>query len=98
MPRPPPEVPPPASAPARCGNGWLSIWLAGAVWIEPVTSLRAGGGGLFEPKPSLKRPESALQLAAPSPINDMTASRGHREDRDDAHMVTRSHATKRTSE
>ena len=82
----------------RCGSGRLSIWLAGAVCgIEPVTSPRADGG-LLEPKPSLKRPESALQLAAPKPINEMATSCGQMADRRDAHMVTHSHATNRTSD
>src|SRR5271169_7119353 len=89
MPRPPPEVP--SSALARRGKGWLSIWLAGVVWIEPVTSLRAAGRE-FEPKPSLKRPESPLQLATPMPINEMATSCGQLADRRDAHMVTHSNA------
>src|SRR5271165_4000511 len=92
MPRPPPDAP--SSAVARCGKGRLSIWLACVVCgIEPVTSLREDGG-LLEPKPSLKRPESALQPAAPSPINEMATSCGQMADLRDAHMVTHSNATK----
>jgi hypothetical protein len=96
MPWPPPDVPL-SSALAKCGNGWLTTLLAGAVWMEPVTSLREAGGEL-EPIPSLKRPESALQLAAARPINEMATSCGQGADRGDADMVTHSHATKRTSE
>jgi hypothetical protein len=89
---------PPSSALAKCGIGWLTTWLAGAVCgIEPVTSL-CEAGGVLEPNPSPKRPESALQLAAPSPINEMATSCGQMADRGDADMVTHSHATKRTSE
>ena len=88
MPRPPPEMP--SSAVARCGSGWLSTWLAGAVCgIEPVTSLRADVE-LGEPKPSPKRPESALQLAAERPINEMATSCGQLAGRRNAHMVTHS--------
>jgi hypothetical protein len=61
--------------------------------MEPVTSLRADGG-LLELKPWLKRPESALQPAAPIPINEMATSCGQMADRRDAHMVIHSHATK----
>src|SRR5580704_1184065 len=93
MPRPPPEAP--SSALARCGIGWLSIWLAGGLCgIDPVTSPREAGWLFDEPKPSAKRPESALQPAAPSPINEMATSCGQMADRGDAHMVTHSHATK----
>jgi hypothetical protein len=93
MPRPPPDTP--VSARATGGIGRLSTWLAaggaaGRDWIEPVTSLR--GGGLSEPKVSLKRPVS-LQLAAPNPINEMATTRDQRADRRNAHMVTRSYAT-----
>src|SRR5277367_1095398 len=84
--RPPPEVP--WSAVATCGSGWLSTWLD---WMEPVTSLRAAGG-LLEPKPSLKRPESALQLATPMPINEMATSCGQLAGQGDTHMVTHSNA------
>src|ERR1700679_2686602 len=60
--------------------------------MEPVTSLRAAGCGLLEPKPSWKRPESALQLATPSPIKEIATSCGQLADRRDAHMVTHSNA------
>jgi hypothetical protein len=73
----------PSSVLAKCGSGWLTTWLAGAVWIEPVTSL-CEEGGVLEPKPSPKRPESALQPAAPSPINEMATSCGQMADRGDA--------------
>src|SRR5580700_2590964 len=98
MPRPPPEAP--SSALARFGSGRLSTWLAGAVCgIEPVTSLRADDDdGEEEPKPSLKRPESALQLATAIPINEMATSCGQGADRRGARMVTRSNAIQRTSE
>src|SRR5215469_17343035 len=86
MPWPPPDVP--SSALPRCGSGRLSIRPAGADWTEPVTSLC----GLLEPKPSLKRPESALQLATPMPINEMATRCGQLADRRDAHMVTHSNA------
>jgi hypothetical protein len=65
--------------------------------MEPVTSPREDGG-LLDPKPSPKRPESALQLAAPNPINEMATTCGQMANRRDAHMVTHSHATKGTSE
>jgi hypothetical protein len=44
----------------------------------------------LEPNISEKRPESLLQLAAPSPINEMATNCGQRADQRDAHMVTRS--------
>ncbi|MGB6342867.1 MAG: hypothetical protein WBG15_09045, partial [Xanthobacteraceae bacterium] len=92
MPRPPPEAP--LSALARFGSGRLSMWLAGAVCgIEPVTSLREEDEyGREGPKPSLKRPESALQLATAIPIKEMATSCGQGADRRAAHMVTRSNA------
>jgi hypothetical protein len=58
--------------------------------IDPVVSLR---DELLEPKISEKRPESLLQLAAPSPINEMATNCGQTADRRDAHMMTRPHAT-----
>src|SRR5579863_3932634 len=91
MPRPPPETP--LSALARFGSGRLTMRSAGAVCgIEPVTSLREVDE-LEEPKPSPKRPESALQLATPIPINEMATSCGQGAGRRNAHMVTHSNAT-----
>ena len=89
---PPPEVP--LSALARLGSGWLSMWLAGAVCgTDPVTSLRDEGEE-DEPKIWPKRPESALQLATPIPINEMATSCGQPAGRRNMHMVTHSDATK----
>ncbi len=42
---------------------------------------------------SEKRPES-VQLATPNPMSEMPTSCGQRAGQRDAHMVTRSHATK----
>src|ERR1700728_2640294 len=93
MPRPPPDAP--LSALARLGSGRLSTWLAGGAvcGIDPVTSLREEDEYEGEePKPSLKRPESALQLATALPIKERATSCGHGADRRAAHMVTHSHA------
>jgi len=78
----------PTSGPSAPITGWaVCIWVAGVLLL----SLRAAGGALeLEPKPSPKRPESALQLAAPSAINEMATSCGQMADRGDTHMVTHS--------
>src|ERR1700681_437792 len=90
MPWPPPEDPC-GSAPAKCGNGRLSTWPVGVLCgIDPVVSLREE---LLEPKIFERRPESALQLATPKPINETATIRGHKADRRDAHIMTRPHAT-----
>src|SRR5579862_7960629 len=87
MPRPPPDTP--VSA-ATGGIGLVSMRPDGArCATEPVTSERVA---LSEPNMSENRPES-VQLAAPNPINEMATTCGHRADRRDAHMVTRSQAT-----
>src|SRR5208282_5601755 len=94
MPRPPPELPS-GSLLARCGMDRLSTRLVEVpCGIDPVVSLR---DELLEAKISEKRPESPLQLAAPSPINEMATNCGQTADRRDAHMMTRPHA-KNTSE
>src|ERR1700761_6532105 len=91
MPRPPPDAP--LSALARFGSGRLSTWFAGGAvcGIDPVTSPREEDEG-EEPKPSLKRPESALQLAAAIPTKERATSCGQGADPRAAHMVTRSNA------
>ena len=93
MPRPPPDAP--LSALARFGSGRLSTWFVGGAvcGIDPVTSLREEDEyDGEEPKPSLKRPESALQLATALPIKERATSCGQGADRRAGHMVTHSNA------
>jgi hypothetical protein len=82
----------PLSAPAKCGSGLLSMWLAEAV-CEPVTvaSLR-DIDEFVELNQSPKRAESALQPATANPINEMATSCGQTAGRGNARMVTHSYA------
>jgi hypothetical protein len=96
MPRPPPATATP-SAVATGGIGLPSTESAPGAGapcrLEPALALRAA---LSEPI-KLDNRSVSVQLAAPNPINEMATTCGQMAHRSDAHMVTRSNATKVTA-